>query len=30
MSDPIFDFGFGFLLAALLIVGAKALARSRL
>jgi chromosome segregation ATPase len=28
MSDPIFDFGFGFLLAALLIIGAKALARS--
>ena len=30
MSDPIFDFGFGFFLAALLIIGAKALARSRL
>jgi hypothetical protein len=28
MSDPIFDFGFGFFLAALLIIGAKALARS--
>jgi hypothetical protein len=28
MSDPIFEFGFGFLLAALLIIGAKALARS--
>jgi hypothetical protein len=28
MSDPIFDFGFGFVLAALLIIGAKALARS--
>ena len=30
MSDPIFDFGFGFFIAALLIIGAKALARSRL
>src|SRR6202011_4015910 len=30
MSDPIFDFGFGFFLAALLIIGAKALARSLL
>jgi predicted nucleic acid-binding Zn-ribbon protein len=28
MSDPIFDFGFGFLLAALLVIGAKALART--
>jgi len=28
MSDPTFDFGFGFFLAALLIIGAKALARS--
>ena len=28
MSDPIFDFGFGFFLAVLLIIGAKALARS--